>query len=582
MKKIFSSIQILFLLMITATSCNDLLDTKPLDKYDEETVWNDKGLAQLFIYNSYQTILKEYIQNPLELPNFYGAGSDDYSDNMVVEEKIATDLNRNILTADKDCGWDKFALIRQANVIIEKAQASVGIADAEKKEMVAQGKMLRAMVYFKATKMFGRYIIIDKVLTPQDELNIPQSKTIKEVYDFIISDLKAAAADLNVTAPNGHLTKGAALAMLSEVALQAASYAESGADGYYQVAKTTCEELFAMGKYDLDPEYRKLFNDYSYAGGSKELIFAMWRSKDVTQFKFTPVMKLYPNGEKSKIPAEAFPKYKDDFLGWGNRWPSQDLVNEYEVIDEDGVAKKWNETSYYKNFKSGTDYVSDMMYKNRDARFYASIAYDSTKLGNNMVLTRVKGSSNVKETTKGKYTLRTNTGYWLRKCITDEAFVTANAYTDYHHVMFRLGRVYLNYAEALYRLNDLAGAVEYINKTRTTHGQLPALAAGLSKDEVWKAYKSERRVELFMEQDRYWSLLRWYKADGQDMIPELNHGNDYYEIADDGKSYKKKAIPVKTNMVNNTRVWDKRKYLLPVPLKHINLSEGVLTQNPGW
>ena len=581
MKKKISIIQILFLLIISASSCNDLLDTKPLDKYDEEIVWNDKGLAQLFIYNSYQGILKEYIRNPLELENFYGAGSDDYSDNFIVEEKVATDVNRNLLTADKDCGWDRFSLIRQANLIIERVAASKGLSEADKTEMIAQGKMLRAMVYYKLTKVFGSYVIVDKVLTTESDFNIPIASP-KATYDFIIKDLKDAAAGLNETAPNGHLTKGAALAMLSEVALQAAAYVGSGSEAYYQLVKTSCEELFAMGKYSLDPEYYKLFNDYTYAGGSKELIFAMWRSKDVTQFKYTPTMKLYPNGEKGKIPAAAFPKFKDDFLGWGNRWPSQDLVNEYEVIDEDGVAKKWNETSYFKNFKSGTDYVSGMMYKNRDARFYASIVYDSTKLGNNMMLSRVKGSCHVKETTKGKYTLRTNTGYWLRKAVEDTEFVSGNLYVDYHHVMFRLGRCYLNYAEAMYRLNDMATAVEYINKTRTGHGKLPALAAGLSKDAVWKAYKSERRVELLMEQDRYWSLLRWYKADGQDMIPELNHGNEYYEIAADGKSYKVKPIPVNTNKVNNTRVWDKRKYTLPVPQKYINLSEGVLKQNAGW
>ncbi len=41
-------------------------------------------------------------------------------------------------------------------------------------------------------------------------------------------------------------------------------------------------------------------------------------------------------------------------------------------------------------------------------------------------------------------------------------------------------------------------AIEYINKTRTLHGGLPAhTAAAMTLDDAWKAYKSERRVELF-------------------------------------------------------------------------------------
>lgn len=99
----------------------------------------------------------------------------------------------------------------------------------------------------------------------------------------------------------------------------------------------------------------------------------------------------------------------------------------------------------------------------------------------------------------------------------------------------RLGRSYLNYAEVMLRLNDIETAIEYVNKTRTIHGGLPALSKDLSLSEAWEAYKRERRVELVHEGDRYWSLLRWGKADGKETISELNKTHHSISISEDGK-----------------------------------------------
>lgn len=98
----------------------------------------------------------------------------------------------------------------------------------------------------------------------------------------------------------------------------------------------------------------------------------------------------------------------------------------------------------------------------------------------------------------------------------------------------RLGRSYLNYAETMLRLNDANTAIEYINKTRTAHGKLPALPTGLPIEEVWKEYKRERRLELVHESDRYWSLLRWGKADGKDIVEELTKVHQSISISEDG------------------------------------------------
>lgn len=42
------------------------------------------------------------------------------------------------------------------------------------------------MIYFNKARLFGKFVLIDKVLTPEDELQLGRSKTIKETYDLYL------------------------------------------------------------------------------------------------------------------------------------------------------------------------------------------------------------------------------------------------------------------------------------------------------------------------------------------------------------------------------------------------------------
>ena len=131
------------------------------------------------------------------------------------------------------------------------------------------------------------------------------------------------------------------------------------------------------------------------------------------------------------------------------------------------------------------------------------------------------------------------------------------------------------------RLGDKNTAIEYINKTRSVHGGLPELPAGTSLEDTWKYYKIERRVELVQENDRYWSLLRWGKEEGLDVIPELNSTPTAITISEDGRSFS--IGTVQAVEAANARVFTKRRYLLPVPRSERNENPNLANdQNPGW
>ena len=107
-----------------------------------------------------------------------------------------------------------------------------------------------------------------------------------------------------------------------------------------------------MGIYELDKNYEKLFNEFDYALNSNEIILAQWRHENNTTFAGTWMQYLVPNISNDKLKEFANPKLIDSFEGWIGMFPSVDLVNEYEVIDVDGSAKNWDESSYYKDMIS--------------------------------------------------------------------------------------------------------------------------------------------------------------------------------------------------------------------------------------
>lgn len=600
MRKIFKYI-FLITISILSYACNDsILDTKPHDKFTELDVWNDPNLAQGFVYSTYRNVLSELLVNPNDPdPKSGGVGNEHFTDNVVTNsaDKVALDqIDRYF-----DAGWatnnsyywygnaplglkgpikkNSFEVIRDCNLIIEKVASSEKIPENDKPGLIAQGKMLRALMYYSKARIFGKYVIVDKVLTPNDELKLPRTKTIKETYDFIIKDLQEAAVILPSAsnADLGHLTNGAAYAMLAEVSLHGAAYIETGKQEYYQISKKASEDLFALN-YQLDNNYAGLFNSYETAKSSKEIILGIFKNIDATVCVLTPMQGIVPNMEVART--TGFPALKESLLGWTKAFPSIDLVDDYLVADVDGVAKRWNETSYYNDFISNGGYLSDAIYnEHRDARFFASIVQDSSMLFTNTTTTRVGGNMHYAESIKGT-SASTPSGYFSRKGVYDVEGYKAVVFTNYHQCLTRLGRAYLNYAEVMLRLNQPAVALDYINRTRSSHGDLPALSTSLSVSEAWKWYKIERRVELYFENDRYWSLLRWGKEDGGNVIPELNDKvHNYFEISADGKSYEIKTIPFNPSI--HRKRFSTKRYLFPVPQNERESNE-LLDQNPGW
>ncbi len=578
---------------VSFVGCSDLLDTEPLHQYTESVVWSDPTLAQQFVYNAYYTIFEEYIKamgagNTGQI----GAAAECNSDNIVRTGGSTANWYINVASPDDDFGWDVFSLIRQANVIIANGD-QYGLTEATGAEMVAQGKFLRALIYFRQVRAFGGYPIVDRVLTTSDDLNIPRS-TLEEAYDFMLTDLQEAASDLSATQSSTHISQGAAYALLAEVALQGAAFVPDKRDSYLDISLAASEALIEIadgGKYTLDDSYYNIFNNYESPKTNTEIILGYFKSSGYNSSHICPQYRvcMVKNMTSASLQDEVDPKYEIDTPNAGVAGvyiPSYDLVRDYLVV-ENGVAKKFDETDMFLNFEQGVDDAVECLVNNRDQRYYDSLVTHGSEYFTSTMNFQVMGNAHYASLKSGTLTIPCGT-IW-RKGICDYDMLNVIGYNkpmNYHWVLFRLGRSYLNYAEALLRKGRVDEAVTYINKTRTTHGKLPELSTGLGFDEVWKWYKIERRVELFFEgEDRYFSLLRWYRHDGETDIPELGkYLGKWYEIGQDLKSFEE--VEMASSFSSYTRynqlLWAERKFFFPIPQTAIDESGGVIEQNPLW
>ena len=140
------------------------------------------------------------------------------------------------------------------------------------------------------------------------------------------------------------------------------------------------------------------------------------------------------------------------------------------------------------------------------------------------------------------------------------------------HYLERIVSLYLDYAEAL---NEAEGPVDdvykYVDAIRKRAG-LPGLAKGLDKDKMRERIQHERQIELAFEAGhRYFDCHRWKIAEKTDN--GYMHGMNI--TATNKVDYSKRST------VGDSRVFEKKHYLFPIPQSEMDKRIG-LVQSPYW
>ena len=127
--------------------------------------------------------------------------------NSVAAEAISpTNIENNI------GGFNKYSYIRRTSLIIEELTNNPDIDGQSCKQFIAEARCLRVMVYSWMVRRWGGVMLVDKLMTPSDEMLMSRS-TEEEMYRFMVNELKLAIPDLPSTANKERFTKGAALTL---------------------------------------------------------------------------------------------------------------------------------------------------------------------------------------------------------------------------------------------------------------------------------------------------------------------------------------------------------------------------------
>lgn len=216
--------------------------------------------------------------------------------------------------------------IGAANRVIEVIDDN---ASPELKQLKGENLYIRAMLHFNLVRIFGRPytqnpttnlgvpILKDK-LTENEKLVLPRS-TVKQVYDFIISDLLKAADFMTQNKSNSFASKQVAHALLSRVYL----YMENNA-GAIEYA----DKVINSGRYTLlsSGEYPTYFR--GVPDGNKETIFCIRHIKTEDR-GFSAIGSMYFSGDASGNPLNQAAS------GWGEIYASKKLYDALSANPQD-------------------------------------------------------------------------------------------------------------------------------------------------------------------------------------------------------------------------------------------------------
>lgn len=497
-------------------------------------------------------------------------------------------------SAASETGWS-WSKLRHINYFLQHSSNCDDETARNQYNGVAQ--FFRAYFYFVKVRRYGDVPWYDQVLGSEDQELLTKARDSREfVMDQVLKDFEDAATNLPAKSKesrNTRVTRWAALAFASQAALYEGTYRKyHGMDNYekyLEAAASTAKQFIDESGFSLYKEGTEPYRDLFCADQTKATEVVLARAYNFEGLQLSHSVQF---------------SIANLQMGFTRRF-----MNHYLMADGSRFTdKEGYETMFY------TDEV-----KGRDSRL------EQTVLCPKYIQ---KG-----ETTVTANDLSAYCGYKPIKFVSSKDHDGAAKSTSDWPLM-RTAEVYLNYAEAKAELGTLKqeDLDISVNKIRT-RAKMPDLILddannkpdaylaacypnvdqGANKGVILEI-RRERTIELVMEGLRQWDLFRWkegkqmfnhyvpylglyipgvgtYDMDG-DGTPDL----EIYETTATSQCDNKKKLDKDVYLSNGTsgyiigfpkvtygKDWkEERDYLWPIPADQRVLTQGVLSQNPGW
>lgn len=569
----------LALATVMCSGCSDFLDEqKPQGTLDDEQVKDPLYVDNLVISAYAVWISAEDINSSFSMWNFDVRSDDAYKGGNGIGDGDVfhqLEISQGILTTNWNINdmWQRlYNGISRVNTAIALLNQTDATAYPLKAQRLGEMKFLRAYGHFLLKRLYKNIpFIMNENLSTEEYNTLSNTEyTNDEGWQLIIDDLEEAYNVLPVKQEDkGRPSKAAAAAFLTKVYLYKAYHQDDAqtnevtsisADDLKKVIEYSDPSIYSAGGFDLEADYHNNFRPEPQYENGVESIWAMQYSmNDGTTYGNLnwSYGLIVPN----------IPGVTDG--GCDFYKPSQNLVNAFRT-DNNGLP--YLDTFNNKDYDKGSDYA--------DPRLFLTVGIPGLPYEFNSKY--IMDETPTWSRSNGLY------GYYVtlkHNVDPDGPYLIKGSWwgTPMNRIVFRYADVMLERAEALAQLNDgrLNEAISIVNRLRTRAKQsLGAISdyensygvrlniglynGSYGKEETLKIVKMERRIELGMESERFFDLVRWGEAES--VLTKY-----YAEEADNCAIY------------SSARFTKNKNEYLPIPHAQVAASDGNYTQNiGGW
>ena len=565
---------------IACISCEDMLDYQPKDRLSPDTYFKTETDCELWT-NNYYTVF----------PSAEGIYSEPYD--VIVRDVLADEISgvRKPMPTDGNWNWKK---LREMNFFLSRASQ----VEDESVRLEYEGltRFFRAYFYFEKVKRYGDVPWVDRPLGSDEEELYEGRDPRESVMEKVMEDVDFAIANLPEVQNVYRVTRWTARALKSRIALFEGTFRKyHGLDGYEEFlqACVNASEPFLTGPYSIYTSGSTPYQDLFTSQNAIETEIILARA-------YTSAISGMTHDVNGHLTGATM----------GRPGMTRNVVNMYLMRD----GSRYTDQADY----ATKTFVEEC--KNRDLRMAQTLRTPGYK--------RIGGNKELAPDLS-----RSTTGYQLIKYLTEEKYDANKASTN-DMPLFRLAEVLLNYAEAKAELGTLkqadldntirplrvraglpdldmeeanANPDPYLSSSETGYANVTGANKGVILE-----IRRERTLETPMEGLRYWDIMRWkegkrfekpieglyfpgtgeYDLDGNGSVDvciydtEKAPGNSadvlYLKLGSDIVLSGETSGNVLAHSTQQ-RIWnEERDYLYPIPTDDRVLTQGAISQNPGW
>lgn len=579
MKKILYSV-LTVLALVGTTSCSDFLDDqKPQGVLDSDMVKEPSNVDNLVISAYAVFTTAEDVNSSFSMWNFDVRSDDAYkggngtSDGDVFHQ---LEIEQGVLTTNWNINdmwvrlYNCISRVNSAISVLETTSDSYQL----KTQRLGEMKFLRAYAHFLLKRLYKNIPFIMDANLKQEDYNTLSNTEFNndEGWQQIINDVEYAYSVLPVKQTDkGRPSKAAAAAFLTKAYLYKAYRQDDPSsnqvtsinrEDLLKVIEYSNPDIYSAGGFDLEADFHNNFRPETQYENGVESIWAM-------QYSINDGTK---NGNLNWSYGLIVPNIPGVTDGGCDFYkPSQNLVNAYRT-DADGhpFIDTFNNKDY--------DLTQDA-----DPRLFLTVGL--TGLPYEFNSKYMMDASSTWSRSNGLY------GYYVtlkQNVDPDCGYMVKGSWwgTPMNRIVFRYADVLLERAEAYAQLaikgeGDAKQAINIVNDIRKRAKQSTGMIANYPSDygvkfnistydgnysaeETLKIVKMERRLEMGMESERFFDLVRWGEAEkvlNKYFAEETNNCSIYGDA----------------HFTAN-----KNEYL-PIPFSQVAASDGHYTQNiGGW